>query len=39
MLGLNLKEITQEKCRIDHIDGMDNILGNISTANANTNFT
>lgn len=35
---LNLKEITEEKFYIDHIDVMDDILSNISTVNANMNF-
>lgn len=36
---LSLKEITQETFYIARIDVMDNMLSNISTANANTNFT
>ena len=34
-----VKEITQEKFCIEHIDVMDYILGNISIANANMDFT
>lgn len=37
--GVKSKRITQEKFYVDHIDVVDNILSNISTPNANIDFT